>query len=91
MIPACFLGISEWRGAGSRIEQLRNLVQLVPESWSAHYKLGYELAQQGRLDQAVQHLRRTVKLNPNNAEIHNALGTAYRQTDYLVLASPDYA
>jgi tetratricopeptide (TPR) repeat protein len=44
-----------------------------PSSWLAHSKVGNELANWGRLDEAIAHYRR---VNPYYAEAHSNLGAA---------------
>lgn len=79
----------------------RNNLLHNPRAWWAHHNLGWELAQRGNLEEAVQHLQASAHINPNRAEIHNNLGvvlvrlgrvqealSALRQAANL---NPDYA
>jgi tetratricopeptide (TPR) repeat protein len=55
----------------------RDTAQKNPEAWIAHNLLGAELAQQGKLDEAMEHYSTALRLNPNHAEAHSNLGTAF--------------
>jgi Flp pilus assembly protein TadD len=41
-----------------------------------YLSLGYVLAEQGRLDEAIQHFNQALRLNPYFAGAHNNLGIA---------------
>ena len=40
----------------------------------AHYSLGYALAQQGKLDEAIVHYSRALQIDPKYIKVHNNLG-----------------
>ena len=50
----------------------------LPDSAQACFQLGTELAQAGRLDEAIAALRRAVELEPAHAAAHHNLGSACR-------------
>ncbi|MFB3910400.1 MAG: tetratricopeptide repeat protein [Candidatus Eisenbacteria bacterium] len=41
-------------------------VALYPDSWNAHDSLGEALLQAGRKEQAIEHYRKSLELNPRN-------------------------
>jgi Flp pilus assembly protein TadD len=47
--------------------------------FESHYELGNLELNDGRMAQAVQHLERAVKLEPNSPAAHFALSRAYRR------------
>jgi tetratricopeptide (TPR) repeat protein len=71
------LGVLTWRQCGMyrdmdtlwRVTLARN-----PNCWMAHNNWGVALARQGNLEEAVQHLERTLQLKPDYADAHNNLG-----------------
>ncbi|UCF32242.1 MAG: tetratricopeptide repeat protein [Phycisphaerales bacterium] len=52
-----------------------------PGNVRAHYNLGRNLAQQGRLDEAVEAYRETVRLEPTHYFAYNNLGTSLAKQD----------
>ena len=40
----------------------------------AHYNLGFALAAEGRIDEAIEHYRKALEIKPDYAEAHNNLG-----------------
>jgi tetratricopeptide (TPR) repeat protein len=47
-----------------------------PNSWTSHNNLGCIRAEQGRMDEAMNHFQASLKLNPQNAATHANLGRA---------------
>ncbi|MFH0944971.1 MAG: tetratricopeptide repeat protein [Planctomycetota bacterium] len=72
-------------GAVTAEEHLRKAVLLRPEFFEAHTNLGWALAMQGRLDEAVREYRKAIELKPGFTLAHNNLGLALarlgRETD----------
>lgn len=67
------------RGSGKEIPQkpnrnLREWGKADPKDAEAHFRLGFELLKQNRLDEAVREYRDGLRINPNNAEAHYKLG-----------------
>jgi tetratricopeptide (TPR) repeat protein len=54
----------------------RDTVAKNPAAWVAHNNLGCILAEQGKLDEAVEHFEASLQANPRNAEAHRNLGRA---------------
>jgi serine/threonine-protein kinase len=52
----------------------RELVRLRPGSFMAHFKLGYALKAQGKIDLAIAEYREAIRLKPDNFGPHNNLG-----------------
>jgi tetratricopeptide (TPR) repeat protein len=76
-IPLCVLTFHQTKIYADSETLWRDTVQKNPEAWIAHNLLGAELAQQGKLDEAMEHYSTAIRLNPNHAEAHNNLGTAF--------------
>ena len=73
------LGLGTWRQAGVYENQNRIWIDTIkknPASWLAQHNLGFILAGQGKLDEAVAHYRAAIKLKPDLEEAHNNLGMA---------------
>jgi tetratricopeptide (TPR) repeat protein len=45
----------------------------------AHVDMGVTLTAQGRLDEAIEHFQKALKIHPNNPECHNNFGVALRR------------
>jgi Flp pilus assembly protein TadD len=45
-----------------------------PSAWLGHYRLGVELARQGKLDEAVRRYTEVLRLTPAVPQVHNNLG-----------------
>ncbi len=61
-----------------------------PNTWLGHNNLGFELAEAGRLDEAIEHYRRALELHANYFEAHNNLGAALVQRKHTTLRKPGY-
>ncbi|HEY1847568.1 MAG TPA: tetratricopeptide repeat protein, partial [Opitutaceae bacterium] len=57
----------------------RDTLRRNPSAWMAHNNLGAELLHRGQLAEAVDHLRRSVELEPGNASAQANLGGALYQ------------
>jgi len=54
----------------------RDTVTKNPVGWMAHDNLGYTLTQAGKLDEAMEHFERALRIRPDYPEAHNNLGVA---------------
>jgi tetratricopeptide (TPR) repeat protein len=73
------LGCLTWRQCGAYLnaETLwRDTLWKNPESWMAHYNLGFELQTRGELDEAIEHYRLALLHNPQHAKARNNLGVS---------------
>lgn len=61
-------------------------VRKAPNSYAAHNNLGLALMSEGRIDGAIEHFQRTIKLNPESAEAFDNLGVAFAITGRFALA-----
>jgi tetratricopeptide (TPR) repeat protein len=64
--------------AGSQ-QLLERAVALDPGCTAAHHDLGVIRAQEGRLAEAIAHLRRAIELEPDSATAHANIGMALQQ------------
>jgi protein O-mannosyl-transferase len=83
VIPAvflvCALTILAWHQSqlyDSPTSLYENTLGKNPGSWMIHNDLGVELGKTGRLDEAIQHFRQAVQLQPDYADALNNLGRA---------------
>ena len=58
------------------IDAFRQMVEKMPNGFLGRYGLGDKLLQAGKLDEAVEHLRVAVTLDPVHVASHFALGRA---------------
>lgn len=58
------------------ITLFQHALRINPDSWLAHYNLGYTLARRGMVDDAIFHYREAVRINPDYPEAQNNLGIA---------------
>jgi hypothetical protein len=61
-------------------KQYNEAIRLNPRSAVAHRNLGFLLASQGRLDEAINHWQSSLILDPSNSQARAALSQALRQT-----------
>ena len=54
-----------------------------PDAWMAHDNLGICLFNTGRLEEALNHLQRAVRLKPDDAVVHNDYGSALQRSGRL--------
>jgi tetratricopeptide (TPR) repeat protein len=59
-------------------------------NYVAHNVLGFALADQGRIDEAIGHYREAISLQPNFAEAHANLGVALAKQGRLDEAIPEF-
>jgi len=99
------LGVLTWRQCGMYADAetlYRTTIERNPASYMAHQNLGNILLQSGRLDTAVAEFRAALRIEPDNPEAHNSLGTALMQSpgglagakaefDAALRVRPDYA
>ena len=57
----------------------RHALEVSPNNWMAHSILGTVLGQQGRIDEAMAHLRESLRTQPAFAYTHNSMGKALMQ------------
>src|SRR5262249_4177341 len=59
-------------------------------NYVAHNVLGFALADQGRIDEAIGHYREAISLQPNFAEAHANLGIALAKQGRIDEAIPEF-
>ena len=68
----------------------RAILAANPGCWRAHYILGDNLSEQGRLDEAIAQYREALEIQPDYAYAHNNLGNALRQKGQVPEALAQY-
>ena len=61
-------------------------IDLEPHNVTAHFNLGCAFDEMGRLDDAIEHLRRATELEPAHADAHFNLASAYEKRGQKQLA-----
>jgi tetratricopeptide (TPR) repeat protein len=64
---------------GDLLTFYRTIISQNPNAWMPHTNLGCFLLNTGETTEALEHLQRAQKLQPNNAEIEGSLGVAFAQ------------
>jgi Flp pilus assembly protein TadD len=80
------LGVLTWRQATiyRNSETLwRDTLAKNPDSWMPHDNLGFCLLGTGRVEEAMDHFRKSIELNPNGFVAHNDYSVALRQCGRL--------
>lgn len=68
----------------------KDTAQKLPNDASVHFKFGSERLRSGYLDEAVQELRLSIKLDPSILESHYNLGVAYAKQALLAEAEKEF-
>jgi tetratricopeptide (TPR) repeat protein len=68
----------------------RAILAANPGCWRAHYILGDNLSEQGRLDEAIAQYQEALGIQPDYAYAHNNLGNALRQKGQMREALAHY-
>ena len=79
--------ISYWQNTGTLFA---HELEAAAENEIAHDTLGYFLARQGKIDEAIAHYRRALQLNSDYTVAHNNLAFAYSQQHRLDEAIAEY-
>jgi tetratricopeptide (TPR) repeat protein len=74
VIPLGALWIGEARNKTREVEQTARIASDLPDSARAHRKYGYSLHKADRLDEAAEHYRIALRLDPKEKESHFYLG-----------------
>jgi tetratricopeptide (TPR) repeat protein len=80
MIIILLMGAT-WRQAGywkDSITLFERAIKVTSGNFIAHYNLAHIMAKQGRMDEAVDHYRQTISINPNFADARVNLGNVYQ-------------
>lgn len=73
-----------------RIGQLEDDIRKNPKKARPHNALGGLLAEQGRIEEALHHIRTAIALNPAYAQAHYSLGLTYANTGHTEEAIKEY-
>jgi Tfp pilus assembly protein PilF len=98
VIPVAALGYFEHQGARLRpVDQARNVAQLIPERWQADAVAAFEEESNGDESAAIEHLERSIDLNPEFSkgeamlgDIFSRHGNVERATRYYLEAVSAY-
>jgi protein O-mannosyl-transferase len=66
-------------------------VEAAPDSYVAHYNLGVVLYKEGKLHEARRHYAESIRINPTNAKVKNALGLTFLYQGRPAEALPYFA
>jgi tetratricopeptide (TPR) repeat protein len=87
------LGVLTWQQCGiyTNLETLwRKTLAKNPDCWLAHDNLGTLLANQGRIEEAMEHSQKAIQINPNDPEALNNLAVALAATGRFDEAIENY-
>ena len=87
------LGALTWQQAGiyQDLETFwRDTLAKNPDCWLAHNNLGTLLANQGHIEEAMEHSQKAIQINPNDSEALNNLGAALAATGRFDEAIENY-
>ncbi|MDB5049183.1 MAG: hypothetical protein JWO30_2254 [Fibrobacteres bacterium] len=91
IVPVAWLGFSQLRGQGADFkDQVVNLAEAIPGSWTANFLSGTYYKGQGRFAEAERYYRRTVQANPDFAMGHMFLGDILYKRGNLTEALEQY-
>jgi tetratricopeptide (TPR) repeat protein len=76
-----------WRDTQTIWEHAANTTR---DNYIAHYTLGNVLAQKRQTDQAIEHYKKSLQIDPNYAQTHNNLGIAYAELGRFDEAIAEY-
>jgi protein O-mannosyl-transferase len=72
----------------------RMVIEGYPDSWPAHFNLGYALLREGRQDEALVHFKKTLELNPDDLAavkgVNLNLGAIFLKKGYVDIAISYY-
>jgi serine/threonine-protein kinase len=85
-----YRGVANTQAALGNIEEAEAIwqeaINLKPDYWLAHFRLGYFLMQHGRYKEALGPLRTALSYVPNNYRVYNNIGTAHLYQMHLEAA-----
>ena len=91
VIPVAVLGCLEYEGSKlPRLQEAQNVAQLIPDRWQANAVAAYEEEASGDEDDAIEHLQRSVALNPSFSRGEAKLGDIYSRRGNNELAAQYY-
>jgi len=87
------LGLLTWRQGHiyRNLETLwRDTLAKNPDAWMAHNNLGFELANQGRVPEAIAEYAAALRIKPDYADAHNNLGVALANQGRISEATAEF-
>jgi len=87
------LGVLTWQQCGmyTNLETLwRKTLAKNPDCWLAHNNLSTLLANQGHIEEAMEHSQKAIQINPNDSEALNNLGVSLAATGRFDEAIENY-
>jgi Flp pilus assembly protein TadD len=86
VIPLGVLWIGQTRTKTSDLEQTAWIASDLPDGARAHWKYGFALHKADRLEEAAEHYRIALRLNPKEKEVHFGLGQVLASQSQLTEA-----
>jgi tetratricopeptide (TPR) repeat protein len=71
--------------------QFNHLLTISPRNFLAQYGLGWVAQQEGKWDEALQHLQAAAEINPKGAAVRTSLGTVFFHKGDLSRANDEFA
>jgi Tfp pilus assembly protein PilF len=91
VIPVAALGYFEHQGSRLRaVDQARNVAQLIPERWQANAVAAFEEESSGDETDAIEHLERSIHLNPDFSKGEAMLGDIFSRHGDIERATKYY-
>lgn len=75
------VGIWDLFGEGKNIKKYKERLREFPDDAEAHFYLATAYEERGRLEEAIEEFQKTLRLNPNSAQIYFNLGILYAKID----------
>ncbi|MEO6097863.1 MAG: tetratricopeptide repeat protein, partial [Fibrobacteria bacterium] len=91
IVPAVFLSALELRrNVPPMLEQFRNIVGILPESWSLHYMIGHLEKADKQYERSMEDYARSISVNPDFQPAHAELADVQAHVGRDDLALPHY-
>ena len=83
-----WLQVQNWK---NNLALFKHALNVTENNYVAHDSLGNALAQQGKVEEAIDHYYQALKIKPNSANFHNNLGVALLEKRRVKEAMSHYA
>jgi len=88
-ITAAIMALMAWESHGyarlyiNQTTLWTYIIEHNPNAWLAHYNLGFVLAHENRIDEAITQYQQTLKIKPDYVDALNNLGACFFQTNRI--------